>query len=238
MININISRTSKTEKVDKEKIDEEKRYEELKWKYQLVINARNFHYENFNKWMTYFFIMISALIIGLCNILSKDKAGFFGDQRFIILGLCLLGFIISLAWHWANKGYYYWNINFISLVNHYEKNLLNFKENERVYLVFSNKVDQNNYASPIEGANISTSKISVLISYIFAVCWGFLICINLLVDTMKYEFLYYFCSLLFPIVLIYLLSFSLAKNHLFSYHKHFPDLELKFQEWKKSDRNI
>ena len=44
MININVCKTSKAEKVNKEIIDEEKRYEELKWKYELLIKARNFHY--------------------------------------------------------------------------------------------------------------------------------------------------------------------------------------------------
>ena len=43
---------------------------DLKSRYELIIKARNFHYENFNKWMTYFYLMISALVLGLCNILS------------------------------------------------------------------------------------------------------------------------------------------------------------------------
>jgi len=25
-------------------------------RYNLVVNARNFHYENFNKWMTYYYV--------------------------------------------------------------------------------------------------------------------------------------------------------------------------------------
>lgn len=236
MININISRTSKTEKVDKEKVDEEKRYEELKWKYQLVIKARNFHYENFNKWMTYFYLMISALVIGLCNILSKTDSDIFNKQKDIVLFLSFLGFIVSLAWHWSNKGYYYWNINFITLVNHYEKNLLKFKEDERVYFMFANKSEQNDYSSPISGANISTSKISILLSYVVTLFWGSLFTAVIFHDIFYCgEFgliISLFCSPLLIYLVIYLLSL-LSEKYLSSYHKHFPDLELNFPDWKK-----
>lgn len=208
---------------------------DLKSRYELIIKARNFHYENFNKWMTYFYLMISALVIGLCNILSKQDVDIFDKQKNIVLVISFLGFIVSLAWHWSNKGYYYWNINFISLVNHYEKNLLKFNEQERIYFVFANKEKQNNYTNPLSGANISTSKISILLSYIITLFWSSLITFILLKDGFEYDWLYYLCSLLFPIVLIYLLSYIVAKKYLFSYHDHFPDLNLDFPVWTKND---
>ena len=34
-----------------------------KERYELLIRARNFHYENYNKWMTYFYVAISALFV-------------------------------------------------------------------------------------------------------------------------------------------------------------------------------
>ena len=208
---------------------------DLKSRYELIIKARNFHYENFNKWMTYFYLMISALVLGLCNILSKQDVDIFDKQRNIVLVISFLGFIVSLAWHWSNKGYYYWNINFISLVNHYEKNLLKFNENERIYFVFANKEKQNNYANPLSGANISTSKISILLSYIITLFWSSLITFILLKDGIEYDWLYYLCTIIFPIVLIYLLSYIVAKKYLFSYHDHFPDLNLDFPVWTKKD---
>jgi hypothetical protein len=191
----------------------------LKDRYELLIKARNFHYENYNKWMTYFYVMISALVIGLCNILSKEDVNIYGKQKNIVLIVAFLGFIISLAWHWANKGYYYWNINFITLVNHYEKNLFNFKEN------------QNNYTNPLKGANISTSKISILLSYVVTVFWGFLISLIILKDGFIYEWLYFLCNILFPMILIFLLNIVIAKKHLNSFHEHFPDLKLEFPTW-------
>ncbi len=208
---------------------------DLKSRYELIIKARNFHYENFNKWMTYFYLMISALVLGLCNILSKQDVDIFDKQRNIVLVISFLGFIVSLAWHWSNKGYYYWNINFISLVNHYEKNLLKFNENERIYFVFANKEKQNNYTNPLSGANISTSKISILLSYIITLFWSSLITFILLKDGIEYDWLYYLCTIIFPIVLIYLLSYIVAKKYLFSYHDHFPDLNLDFPVWTKKD---
>ncbi len=208
---------------------------DLKSRYELIIKARNFHYENFNKWMTYFYLMISALVLGLCNILSKQDVDIFDKQRNIVLVISFLGFIVSLAWHWSNKGYYYWNINFISLVNHYEKNLLKFNENERIYFVFANKEKQNNYTNPLSGANISTSKISILLSYIITLFWSSLITFILLKDGIEYDWLYYLWTLIFPIVLIYLLSYIVAKKYLFSYHDHFPDLNLDFPVWTKKD---
>lgn len=208
---------------------------DLKSRYELIIKARNFHYENFNKWMTYFYLMISALVLGLCNILSKQDVDIFDKQRNIVLVISFLGFIVSLAWHWSNKGYYYWNINFITLVNHYEKNLLKFNENERIYFVFANKEKQNNYTNPLSGANISTSKISILLSYIITLFWSSLITFILLKDGIEYDWLYYLWTLIFPIVLIYLLSYIVAKKYLFSYHDHFPDLNLDFPVWTKKD---
>ena len=129
----------------------------------------------------------------------------------------------------------YWNINFITLVNHYEKNLLKFNENERIYFVFANKEKQNNYANPLSGANISTSKISILLSYIITLFWSSLITFILLKDGIEYDWLYYLCTIIFPIVLIYLLSYIVAKKYLFSYHDHFPDLNLDFPVWTKKD---
>lgn len=207
----------------------------LKERYELLIKARNFHYENFNKWMTYFYVMISALVLGLCNILSKQNVDIFNEQRNIVLVISFLGFIVSLAWHWSNKGYYYWNINFITLVNHYEKNLLKFDENERIYFVFANKEQQNNYTNPLKGANISTSKISIFLSYLITLFWGSLLTLIFLEKGFKYEWLYYLCTVLFPIILVFLLSSIIAKKYLFSYHNHFPDLKLEFPEWNKKD---
>lgn len=194
----------------------------IKDRYELVIKARNFHYDNFNKWMTYFYVMIAALFIGLYNILGKSntdcKDSINKDDLLLIVSS--LGFIFSLCWHWANKGYYYWNINFIMLVNHYEQDLLQLPKEERVYFVFANKSIQNDYHNPISGANFSTSKISILVSYLVTNLWaiGFIYLFH--IQFWVKMILTPFC----PVII--LLLTLLAKPYLYSKIDHFPDLKL------------
>ncbi len=199
-----------------------------KEKYQILINARNFHYENFNKWMTYFYVMIGSIFVAF-SYLIKDNEDILIKNYIELLGVSIAGFIVSLFWHWANKGYYYWNINFITLVNHYEKNLLNFKEEERIYFTFANKEEQNSYTNPLKGANISTSKLSILLSYIITLFW---VTFSFFMLLSKYDFCpchwqQVLLSMFLGILFITLLSITLAKNKLHSYNFHFPDLEIK-----------
>lgn len=200
-------------------------YIEMKWRYELVIKARNFHYENFNKWMTYFYVMIGALFLGVCYIISKSEKN--TEYTHALLFVIGIGFIVSLFWYWASKGYYYWNINFITLVNHYEKNILKFEEDERVYMVFANK-SNSNYLNPTGGANISTSKLSILLSFIISCFWGIAF-LNLTLDEYikDNKAILYCISTICTLFFISSLSEVVAKRLLSSYHKHFPDLQIK-----------
>lgn len=196
----------------------------LEKRYEILIRARNFHYENFNKWMSYFYVMIGSIILGFSYIISKSE-NYNTNYHYELIVLAIVGFTISLFWHWANKGYYYWNINFITLVNHYEKNLLNFKESERIYFTFANKDIQNNYFNPLSGANISTSKISILLSYLFSLFFGTYAISKILKDCISCEGLLFFISIIFSLFIILILS-VFAKKFLSSYHNHFPDLKI------------
>lgn len=197
----------------------------LKERYELLIKARNFHYENFNKWMSYFYVMIASVILGFSYIISKESNYYEKYETELIL-LGFIGFVISLFWHWANKGYYYWNINFITLVNYYEKHLLKFDENERVYFVFANKKMQNNYLSPLGGANISTSKISILLSYFFTIFFGSFVVHEFFKECISCKPLLIVVCILISSFTVFLLSISVAKFLLSSYNNHIPDLEI------------
>ena len=140
-------------------------------RYFHLINARNFHYDNNNKWMTYFYVAIGALFVGYYTLLASNCNQKFNNELIVLV---LLGYIISLLWYWSSKGYYFWYINFITLVNDCEENDLKLDPKHRVYYVFANKKTQNNYLNPVRGANISTSKISILFSFIIAIVWGVL----------------------------------------------------------------
>lgn len=197
----------------------------LEKRYEILIRARNFHYENFNKWMSYFYVMIGSLILGFSYIVSKSTT-YYSDYKKELIALTAIGFTISLFWHWANKGYYYWNINFVTLVNHYEKNLLKFKESERIYFVFANKESKNSYSNPFSGANISTSKISILLSYFFSIFFGSYATARLLEDCIKCQEILILISVVITSSVIFALSKIFAKPYLRSYHDHFPDLEI------------
>ncbi len=186
-------------------------------RYKLLINARNFHYDNFNKWMTYFYVAIGALFVGYYTIKSSTETNHQLDEEIKIL--LLLGYFVSIFWYLSCKGYYYWNINFITLVNDCEANDLKLKPKKRVYYVFANKNTQNNYLNPISGANISTSKISILFSFTITVFWGILLTKEVLDQQL-------FCRFLISIVSTFILSLIIGK-FLRSKITHFPDLNIK-----------
>jgi len=133
-------------------------------RYNLIINTRNFHYENFNKWMTYYYVAVAAIFVGFysmgdCNNSSK-------------LWLLIVGYVVSILWHLSCKGYYFW-------VKHWTAQLLKLEEsnNYAVYSVFSESVkkNENNLLNPLQSANISTSKVTLLFSFCISITWLFLI---------------------------------------------------------------
>jgi hypothetical protein len=215
-----------------DKVENEKEYPIFE-RYKLLIQARNFHYDNFSKWMTYFYVAIGAVFVGYCTIISSDKE----VLEELILLLPILGFIISLMWYWSAKGYYYWNINFINLVNHYEKDLLKFEENERVYFVFANKELENNYGSPISGANVSTSKVAILFAFIVTLFWGIILYLNILEKCKCIGCENVLLAVFLSITTIYLLSVLIPSSKLKSNHEHFPDLGITLKDLGSRNNN-
>ena len=149
---------------DKEMSFEERQYERL-------IKARNFHYENFNKWSLYFYAIIAALFVGYYNLDTK------GEQENEIIQWCILGlgYIASMCCYLSAKGYYYWEINWIKLIMHYEKQVWPITKDNSVYSIFANKKTLNNYWSFRSGANISSSKLSLIVSFFITYAWAAMI---------------------------------------------------------------
>lgn len=195
----------------------------LKERFELLIKARNFHYENYSKWMTYFYVAISALFVAFYTIASKPETEI-QDKYLLEISLLILGYTVSLLWYWSSKGYYYWNINFICLVNYYETDIFKWNDKERVYSVFYDKSLQNNYTSPISGANISTSKIAILFAYIISNFWGFLFFYKCLSICCCGHFIIIITSLLLSVFTILTLSLIIPKNLLFSKYDSFPEI--------------
>ena len=199
-------------------------------KYELMIKARNFHYENYNKWMSYFYIMIAALFVAYYNVENKtvdnSSIDLINRIKVYTLGISSLGVILSFLWYLANKGYYYWNINFITLVNHYEKNILNFSEEERIYFVSANKKSEDIPYSPLRGANFSTSRISIFISYVFTYVWCLILNYNIITLVDNKHFCMYIFVFVSPIIYTLILTYIFSK-YFKSYNKHFPDLKIE-----------
>jgi len=151
-----------------------------KTRYDYLVNARNFHYSQFNIWMMFFMVAVGALFAGYCTLSGSKHSHDFQFEIFLVL---FLGYVVSLFWHWSCKGYYYWIINFIELINDYENSEGDIKTvGVGVYSCFANKRHNNNYHNPLKGANISTSAIVGIFSYIVAVSWATLL-FNLILRT-------------------------------------------------------
>lgn len=154
-------------------VDEERLKITASKEYEHIINARNFHYQEFNKWSRYFGLVVGALFVAY----YKPDA----DMTFQIL-VALLGYIVSMCWYWSNKGYtYWWNhwSNFLQIAEKYREG--GIPEADGVYTSFSYKKEGiftniGRYMNPLSGANVSTSKVVLLMSFSIACAWGVVLC--------------------------------------------------------------
>ena len=115
--------------------------EQQKNQYQTIIQARDFHYEQFTRWSSYFYVIIGALFVGYYSIAASSDV-----LSWVIL---CLGYLISVANFLSVKGYIYWWQHWNLLLADFEKRLVaNNKDNaiketeewpgnETVYSVFA-----------------------------------------------------------------------------------------------------
>jgi hypothetical protein len=134
--------------------------------YKYTVQARNFHYDNFSKWMTYYYVAVAAVFVAYYSYNSND---------IISTLIVTLGCFISILWHLSCKGYYFWIKNWTDLINRLEYQ--NKNEFEKVYSIFSKQVKENNNVliNPIQSANISTSKVTLILSFGISIFWFFLL---------------------------------------------------------------
>lgn len=207
--------------------DKEMSFEERQ--YQRLIDARNFHYENFNKWSLYFYAIIAALFVGYYNLEAKEAP----VNEIIQWCILCLGYVASMCCYLSAKGYYYWEINWIKLIMHYEKQVWPITKGKSVYSTFANKEAFNKYWKITSGANISSSKLSLMVSFCITYAWAAMIILKLLGEKSCSC-----CSVLWLIgalaitwvlsVLLGILLHSDLKNH--------DDLELPHKE-ERLDKN-
>jgi len=151
--------------------------ENLEKQYDRLINARNFHYENLNKWLTFFYVAIAAIFAGYCTLRSAKD----GNPNLEIIVMAVL-YLVSLCAYLSCKGYYYWENQWIMLLHDFERKHLTDKEgkNVRIYSVFANKNLLDNTAHPVKGANISTTKVALLLTLFMTILWGAMLIFGIL----------------------------------------------------------
>lgn len=141
---------------------------ELELQYKTLIKARNFHYENLNKWLTFFYVAIGAMFAGFCSIHASKTP----DPQLEIVVVAVL-YLVCICAYLSCKGYYYWENHWIMLLHDFEnRHLNNGIQDYRVYAVFANKKNLDQPYNLIKGANVSTTKVSLFLTFMLAVISG------------------------------------------------------------------
>lgn len=159
--------------------------------------------------MTYYYVAVAAIFVGFYNI--KD------DNHCAKIVLLSLGFLVSVLWHLSCKGYYFWVKNWLDIVLKMEHQL---KYEQKIYSLFSKRVKEQNDSllKPTQSANISTSKITLLLSFIVSITWAFLL-INKLDDCGIHFFIKLIIAISANSLLIFrlgqLLKSDISKHKLF-----------------------
>ena len=135
--------------------------------YERLIKARNFHYENLNKWLTFFYVAIGAIFAGFCTIYKNGSA----NPKLVILVMGVL-YLVSICAYLSCKGYYYWENHWIVLLHDFERKHFVGKEDLRVYSVFADKEKLHSPGHPVKGANVSTTKVSLFLTLAIAIISG------------------------------------------------------------------
>lgn len=155
----------------------DEQYQKILETYKLAVNARNFHYQEFNKWMTFFYVAIGAIFVSFYTLYSKDSP-VTPETSLLKELVTFVGFVISVLGYLSSKGYYYWMLNWQNQVTRIEKiiseDFLKGEDTHKVYSVFSEDVykNKNNIIDFRKSANISTSKITILFYLFMNFVWG------------------------------------------------------------------
>lgn len=161
-----------------------KNIEDARFLYARAVEARNFHYDNFTKWQTFFYVAVGSVLVAYYKLVFDSSCSCCQEPSETPLRdifktmLPALGYIFSLIWLCSSKGYTYW-------WNAYMEKL---KAVERIYigLIPGAEKDLCVYSSlelclcegllnPTKGANFSTSKLANALAFISTWAWGIIL---------------------------------------------------------------
>ncbi|MCQ2361040.1 MAG: hypothetical protein MJ009_06155 [Paludibacteraceae bacterium] len=143
-----------------------------------------------------------------------------GHSVVVECSIIILGLIVSVCWHLSNKGYYFWELHWVFFVLDLEQKM---SDDKKIYSLFYQKGKKDNenpvlndgqYFRPWKPANISTSKVTLVLSFIVSLTWSFLLCervykyvitVNKISLTCSCKWVWLVICLLISVGLIYLL---------------------------------
>ena len=158
--------------------------------FQKAIEARNFHYENFTKWQTFFYVAVGSVLVAYCALLTgrQDIAAENTEIYCVLLKLLpIIGYVFSLIWLCSSRGYTLWWNSYMSLVKHFEqKHILKKKdedESDMTLAVFNvadkQSFSRESYVDLTSGANFSTSRLSNAMALVSTLAWSW-VCVSVL----------------------------------------------------------
>ena len=182
------------------KFDGNEREENIRFLYEKAIEARNFHYDNFTKWQTFFYVAVGSILVAYCTALF-DSSGCSSNEGVVaeLKGLVkvllpILGYVFSLLWVCSSKGYtYWWGAYMKSLLCFEGENILGWKyradgtlqDDQSLpgrYAVYNSPKLKpcSGIFNPFSGANFSTSKIANAMAFASASAWGSVLMVSIL----------------------------------------------------------
>lgn len=150
------------------------KYQELLYnQYLRAIDARDKLQENYHRWMTFYYVALGSILVTIVTLINSQKHI---DFTFLKLGLSILATFISLVWHLSCKGYNYWSNSWMLIIKRLELSIIGNKRELAVYTDFSVSVINGEKESfgPLKSGNISTPKLTLLVSFSATIVWSFL----------------------------------------------------------------
>ena len=167
--------------------------------FQKAIEARNFHYENFTKWQTFFYVAVGSVLVAYCALLTgrQDIAAENTEIYCVLLKLLpIIGYVFSLIWLCSSRGYTLWWNSYMSLVKHFEqKHILKGDMTLAVFNVADKQsFRRENCFDLTSGANFSTSRLSNAMALVSTLAWSW-VCVSVLWEMGHWMTLILACAL-------------------------------------------
>ena len=151
--------------------------------YEQAVKARNFHYDNFSKWQTFFYVAIGAVLVAYCTVTSGGgccgctNSGDACKKQLLEILLSALGYMFSLIWLCSSRGYTYWWNAYMKKLKKTEKIVAELFGTKGItaYTGLEFTPPEDCHWTPFIGGNFSTSRLANALAFVSAWAWGILL---------------------------------------------------------------